>query len=294
MESQIRTDLALEKRELCGQAEGVVQRQTQQDGFVVETVEVVSEAGAQALGKPQGVYHTVLLDGLLRREDGAFSRGAGVLAGLLRALLRLGERDSVLVVGLGNADITPDRLGPDAVRHTLVTRHLVDSLPEQFGGFRRVSAVRAGVLGTTGIESAELVRALVERIRPDAVVAVDALASRKMARVCRTVQLCDTGISPGSGVGNHRAELSRATLGVPVVALGVPTVVDARTLALDLIQEAGLPAPPPDALTEGESMIVTPRDIDASIAGIAKLLGYAIDLALHEGLTVEDIDMLQP
>jgi spore protease len=174
----------------------------------------------------------------------------------------------------------------------LATRHLVSALPETFGAFRRVAVLETGVLGNTGMESAELVRAVAEKLRPDAVIAVDALASRRLGRVCRTVQLTDTGVAPGSGVGNARRELSLGTLGVPVVGLGVPTVVDAATLAADLTELSGLGEVSAEDFGEyGAGMMVTPREIDQQIALMARLLGYGIDLALHD-LSVSDVTAL--
>lgn len=155
--------------------------------------------------------------------------------------------------------------------YTLVTRHLVEQVPEQFGAFRPVSALAAGVLGTTGMESGELISAVVEKTLPACVLAVDALASRSLRRVGRTVQLSDTGIVPGSGVGNHRMALNRETLGVPVIAIGVPTVVDAATLACDLLSEAGREDLDPAALSgAGENLIVTPREVDTQVGDLAQ------------------------
>lgn len=295
-----RTDLAAEARELwqeradkTTQLDGVAAQTETLHGCQVETLRILDRRGVEALGKPCGTYVTITLGPLMDRQEDAFSRCAALLAAQLRTLLRLHEGDSVLVAGLGNASITPDELGPAVIRHILPTRHLVETLPEQFGSFRRVSALETGVLGTTGVESAELISAVAQRIRPDAVIAVDALASRRMERVCRTVQLTDTGIVPGSGVGNRRAALNRSTLGVPVIAVGVPTVVDAGTLAADLTQMANLGSFDPDAFGEaGRSMIVTPREIDARIALLGKLLGCGLNLALHEGLSFEDLMML--
>ena len=207
-------------------------------------------------------------------------------------MLHLEEGDTVLVVGLGNRAITPDNIGPGTLEYTLVTRHLVEGAPEYFADFRKVAAVEPGVLGTTGIESVEIIRAVVEKIRPDRVVAVDALASRSLSRLCRTVQIADTGIVPGSGVSNARAALSKETLGVDVIALGVPTVVDAATLAADMLEQSGGGQLQRDKLEEmGSAMIVTPREIDRSVRDIANLLGYGLNLALHDGVGIGDIDM---
>ena len=144
------------------------------------------------------------IDKLVRREDNAFSLGAETLAKHLSGVLKLKSEDSVLVVGLGNEAITPDAIGPKAAKNTMVTRHLVEKMPEEFGSMRRVSVLVSGVLGTTGIETAELIKAVVDKLKPDQVIVVDALASRRLKRICRTVQLADTGIVPGSGVGNSR------------------------------------------------------------------------------------------
>ena len=191
------------------------------------------------------------------------------------------------MVGLGNRAITPDAIGPKVHEYTLVTRHLVEGVPEHFGSFRPVASLAAGVLGTTGVESGEVVRAVCEKLRPACVIAVDALASRSLERLCRTVQLADTGITPGSGVGNHRFALDEKTLGVPVLAVGVPTVVYGATLAADLLGRDDLPP-----LGRGGELLVTPKDIDSQVADLAKIVGYGISLALQPGMTVEDLELL--
>ena len=294
-----RTDLALEAKELWAESaeketklEGVRARDSLREGYQVTTVDILDEQGASSLGKPVGSYVTVQLDALARREEDAFGRAARAIAAELGGLLRLPEGAACLVVGLGNRAITPDAIGPGVADHTMVTRHLVEQAPEHFGSFRPVAALAAGVLGTTGVESGELVKAVAEKIRPGYIIAVDALASRSMDRVCSTVQLADTGIVPGSGVGNHRTALNRETLGVPVIAVGVPTVVDAGTLAADILAEAGQERLDPEALAgAGEGLMVTPRDIDQRVADLVKVIGYGINLALHPGLTVEDVDL---
>ena len=294
-----RTDLALEAaqlwRESAGEAAelpGVESAEELREGYPVTTVRILDGRGEQALGKPAGTYITLELDGLARRESDAFGRAARALAAELAPLLPRDPRAPALVVGLGNRAITPDNIGPKAADHTMVTRHLVEQVPEHFGSFRPVAALAAGVLGTTGVESGELVRAVTEKIRPSCVIAVDALASRSLSRVCTTVQLADTGITPGSGVGNARAALDRASLGVPVIAVGVPTVVDGATLAADLLAEAGQAHLDPQALQgAGEGLMVTPRDIDARVTDLAKVVGFGINLALQTGLTVEDVEL---
>ena len=295
-----RTDLALEAAQLWRESAGAADRlpgvesgERLREGFPVTTVRVLDREGERALGKPAGTYVTLELDGLARREEGAFGRAARALAAELSALLKLGPEEPVLVVGLGNRAVTPDNLGPAAAGQTLVTRHLRESAPEYFGAFRPVAALAAGVLGTTGVESGELVRAVAEKIRPARVVCVDALAARGVRRLCRTVQLADTGITPGSGVGNARKALNADTLGVPVIAVGAPTVVDAATLARDVLAQAGRDGLEPEALGEtAAELFVTPRDIDTQVHDLAKVIGYGINLALHPGLDIGDIDLL--
>lgn len=296
-----RTDLAVEARQLweetaagTAKLEGVTAEEREREGFSVTAVEILNEHGAGALGKPVGKYISMELDGLLRRETDAFSRAAGAIAAELRELLgTITDKAPVLVVGLGNRAVTPDLLGPLAAEHLLVTRHLVEGVPEHFGDYRPVSAIVPGVLASTGLESAEITAAVAGAAKPAAVIVIDALAARSMERICRTVQLSDSGIAPGSGVGNHRAVLDRATLGVPVVSIGVPTVVDGATLALDILADAGIENVEPEALNgQGADVFVTPREIDVQVACLAKVIGYGIDLALHPNLTLSDLEML--
>ena len=290
-----RTDLALEARELwqesagkTTQLPGVSARDYTREGFPVTAVHILDHQGQQALGKPPGTYVTLTMDGLLHREEQAFGRAVRALKEELSSLLPdTPDNTAVLVVGLGNRAITPDAIGPQVHEHTLVTRHLVSQIPEHFGMFRPVASLAAGVLGTTGMESGELVHSLCRSLHPAFVIAVDALASRCVERLCRTVQLSDTGISPGSGVGNHRTPLTRESLGVPVIAIGVPTVVDAATLAADLMGTDELPE-----LAAGRELLVTPRDIDSQVRDLSKVIGYAIDLALQPGLTLEDLELM--
>lgn len=285
-----RTDLAAEAHELWQQSAGnaalpgVTAGDDVREGFAVHTVRVLDAGGADVLGKPMGQYVTVELDGLLRREEAAFPRAVRALAGLLEPMLP-GE-GTALVVGLGSRAITPDLVGPLAAEHTLVTRHLVEQLPEHFGAFRPVAVLTPGVLASTGMESALLVRAAAAQLHPSCVVAVDALASRSVQRLCRTVQLSDAGIVPGSGVGNHRMALDRETLGVPVIAVGVPTVVEASTLVMDLLGKED------DRDLPGGDLFVTPREVDSRVADLSRVIGYAVSMALNPGLSPEDLDLL--
>ena len=283
------TDLAREARDLWQKSagevpEGVTARREERQGFVFEAVEIRTADAAEKLGMPVGRYVTMELDALFRREEDAFARAAEALAGELRRQLGLRAGESVTVVCLGNRDVTPDAVGPLTADSLLVTRHLRQTMPEVFGGFRPVSVLRTGVLGTTGVESAQLTAAVVGSIAPDRIVAVDALAARETGRLCRTVQITDAGIVPGSGVGNARQALTRDTLGIPVVSVGVPTVVDARMLCADLTGTE------PAGLSPGE-LFVTPRDIDSRVRDVSRLTAYGVNLALHDGLSVGDIDM---
>lgn len=292
-----RTDLALEACELWRESadkttrlDGVRSRERKSDGYPVTKVEILDERGEAALGRPVGTYLTVDLRAYWKRGADYFPRAVRATGRALKSLLPC-SGGSALVAGLGNPGMTPDSVGPLAVESVLVTRHLISSLPRQFAGFRPVAATCPGVLGTTGIETAEAVRGLVEKIRPSVVIAIDALASRRRARLCATVQLSDTGILPGSGVGNRRAALNRETLGIPVVSIGVPTVVDAATLAADLLEENGHEIDE-EALRNGhDGLTVTPRDIDAQVRDLARVAGYAVNWALQD-LEVEDIGAL--
>lgn len=295
----IRTDLAAESTELyrenmpdAGEPDGVNEQTYRREGFAVTKVEITTDAGAELIGKPQGTYITVELDGLLKREENAFPRACRALAEELRPMLPKGNRTSVLVAGIGNDRITPDAVGPLTVRSTMVTRHMIARMPEYFGGFRSVAAVSPGVLGTTGMETVEILRGVTERMHPAAMIVVDALASRRMARVCRTVQIADTGLAPGSGMGGDSEPVNRETFGIPVIALGVPTVVDSLTLTIDTLRDSGIGHVDEEQLRAASGgMIVTPKDIDARVADVSKLLGYAINMALHEDITIEDIDL---
>ena len=293
-----RTDLAAEARTIwsedsgAGDLPGVTEEERELMGFSVTTVRVRSDRAAEELCKPKGEYVTLELGRFLRREDGAFPDGAKAIGRLLREMIGRRRAREVLVVGLGNPAITPDAVGHLTVGSTIVTRHLRQMMPEQFRSLASVAAVEPGVLGTTGVESAQVVRSIVGEVRPELVIAVDALASRSMDRVCRTVQIADTGIVPGSGVGGGREPLNRESLGIPVIAMGVPTVVDAATLALDMAAEAGVKLRPEDLSCRDGSMIVTPRDIDFTVRDISRLIGYGINCALHPELSVADMDMM--
>ena len=292
-----RTDLALEARELWQESaekttrlSGVKATKQRTEGSPVNRVDILDERGEQALGKPRGTYRTVDLTTFWQRRSDFFERAVRAVGGQLKDLLP--GNGPVLVVGLGNGAMTPDAVGPLAADSVLVTRHLIAAMPKHFSGFRPVAVFRTGVLGTTGVESAEAVRGLVEQVQPALVIAIDALASRRVGRVCTTVQLSDTGIIPGSGVGNHRAALNQETLGVPVFSIGIPTVVDAATLAADLLEESGIMDIDGDKLRSSQqNLMVTPRDIDQQVRDLGKVVGYGINWALQD-LEIEEINAL--
>lgn len=277
-----RTDLALEGVEQLRQGgdisrlDGVCAAEYTRQGYGVTDVRVATKQAAEAIGKPEGRYVTIDLRPYFRREEGFFARAVGCLASELRTLLPgVGEDWPVLVAGLGNRGMTADAVGPLALESLLVTRHMVRSLPRQFRGFTPVSALAPGVLAATGMEALELLRGAVQATGCAAVIAVDALAARSRERLCATVQLGDTGLIPGSGVGNHRKAIDKTTLGVPVVAVGVPTVIAAHLLG--------------DGQPEDDPLFLTPRDIDGKVRELGRVIGYGVTLALQEGLSVEDV-----
>ena len=274
-----RTDLAAEAHRLRrGEAQalpGVRAEEKAVEGFPVTAVEILDREGERALGKPRGHYYELRLPALFPQRGPDFERAVAALATLIRRCLPEPLPASALIAALGNPDVTPDALGPLCAGHLLVTRHL--QREPAFRGMRPVALCRPGVLGTSGVESAFQVQTLCRALQPGCVLAVDALAGAEPDSLCRCVQVSDTGVAPGSGVGNDREALSPATLGVPVAALGVPTVIDAASLAPD----AGL-----------ASFFVTPRYIDSAVRQYARLLGYAINAALQEDLRVADMELL--
>ena len=288
-----RTDLAveaIENRKTAAALPHVRQSDRTLEGFAVHEVRILSEDAAREIGKPQGRYLTLELDALIRREEDAFPRACKALSTLLRELLPHPNDGPVLIAGLGNRMITPDAIGPQTADHVIATRHLVAQSPAIFADWRPVSALAPGVLGQTGVETGEVICGVLDRVRPAAVIAVDALAAGRLSRLLRTVQLADTGITPGAGVGNARAALNKETLGVPVIAVGVPTVVDGATLAHEISSQLGQPAC--EALDDlSQPVMITTRDIDREVADISRMIGYAVNMALHPHLSVADIDL---
>ena len=288
-----RTDLAveaIENHKTAATLPHVRQSDRTLEGFAVHEVRILSEDAAREIGKPQGRYLTLELDALIRREEDAFPRACKALSTLLRELLPHPNDGPVLIAGLGNRMITPDAIGPQTADHVIATRHLVAQSPAIFADWRPVSALAPGVLGQTGVETGEVICGVLDRVRPSAVIAVDALAAGRLSRLLRTVQLADTGITPGAGVGNARAALNKETLGVPVIAVGVPTVVDGATLAHEISSQLGQPAC--EALDDlSQPVMITTRDIDREVADISRMIGYAVNMALHPHLSVADIDL---
>ena len=288
-----RTDLAveaIENHKTAAALPHVRQSDRTLEGFAVHEVRILSEDAAREIGKPQGRYLTLELDALIRREEDTFPRACKALSTLLRELLPHPNDGPVLIAGLGNRMITPDAIGPQTADHVIATRHLVAQSPAIFADWRPVSALAPGVLGQTGVETGEVICGVLDRVRPAAVIAVDALAAGRLSRLLHTVQLADTGITPGAGVGNTRAALNEETLGVPVIAVGVPTVVDGATLAHEISSQLGQPAC--EALDDlSQPVMITTRDIDREVADISRMIGYAVNMALHPHLSVADIDL---
>ena len=294
-----RTDLAMEAFDACGEGSVPGVQVNHWDATDVRMTEVIIEDPdtAAQLGKPCGTYLTMECS-LLREQDPDARIAMSTLLGEeLGRMLKTSDDSPVLVVGLGNRFITPDSLGPLTVDKTLVTRHMLEAgfAPEHM---RPVSAVAPGVLGVTGVETAEMVSALVERVSPRAVICIDSLSARASSRIGSTIQLADTGIQPGAGVGNRRSPLTKETLGVDVIAVGMPTVVYAATLARDAFaalsdretDDKALAALERDLLGQelGE-MIVTPREIDAIVKNAASVIASGLNRALHPRLNDAEI-----
>ena len=283
------TDLAVEA---CGSAS---KSDTERLACGMErlTVRIDSERDAQAMGRPCGVYVTLTCP-----QTMSIALKTRQLAMKLRSMLPK-TRKSILVVGLGNRNVTPDSLGPRTAERILVTRHMAGCLPEDMTqSMASVSAAAPGVLGVTGMETVEILKGMVTHVQPDAVIAIDALAARSSSRIASTIQIADTGITPGSGVGNHRKALNEQTLGVPVIAVGVPLVVYASTIASDALYALGGGEMEEEriaacveqvvSLKLGE-MVVTPREVDALVERMSGVLADGINQALQPNLTSAEI-----
>ncbi|WP_151735931.1 GPR endopeptidase [Paenibacillus tengchongensis] len=319
----VRTDLALEAKELAQGPQqtpipGVNEEVDEADGIKVTRLAVANQVGSQAIGRAIGNYVTLEVPGLRGGDTGLAQRVSEVFAREFEHFLeRIGinKDSSVLIVGLGNWNVTPDSLGPLVVENTLITRQFFELLPDQVApGYRKVSAIAPGVLGLTGIESSEVVQGIVDRTKPDVIIAIDALASRSLERVNTTIQIADIGIHPGSGIGNKRRGLTREILGVPCIAIGVPTVCYASTIVnnvlemmknhfgqvangtgaahtkqimgmLDDISENERLALVKEVLEPlGHDLIVTPKEIDEFIEEIANIVASGLNASLHDAV----------
>ena len=308
MEVPFRTDLADEAREFIegrrrARIPGVDVEEARTSECHVTRVHVSTPEASELMGKPPGRYVTIEAPGLLKRSRPIQEEVAQTFVRELHSLMPLDDGAEIFVAGLGNWQSTPDSLGPRVVGQLLITRHLHDYVPPELkGGLRSVAAVAPGVMGLTGIETGEIIWAITERIKPDVVVAIDALAAKSADRILTTIQLADTGIHPGSGVGNKRLAITKETLGVPVIAIGVPTVVHASTIAYDtielLVEKFRGRAQFYEILREMDSdsrrelidevlapsvgdLMVTPKEIDVLILEMSKVLAGALNAALH-------------
>lgn len=298
-----RTDLATERRDIFKKSNNLeqidgIETETEDinDKLCVERVKITNENGEQAIGKPKGDYITIDIKGLKYAEEEEIQKAALTLSNELKKIIdnHVEPKDDILVVGLGNMYVTPDSLGPKAINDIDVTRHIIKYLPQYIDeNARPVSAISPGVLGTTGIETLEILEGIVNNVHPKLLIVIDALASRSIERISSTIQLSDTGIVPGAGVGNTRKELSKKTLGIPVVAMGIPTVVESAVLVndcLDLfIEKLQQEAKSNDYLNRLKNqdnyeqikealnpndynMIVTPKEIDDLIENMSSIV----------------------
>ncbi len=287
-----RTDLALEARELAGEnLQGVDYSVTKKDAIEIEKMVVKSEKASRMLKKPIGTYVTIELPPLTNDFRDVDERLVSI-GDEIRSLLPV--NGLVLVVGLGNTDITPDALGPKSANGVLATRHITGEIAKSTGldKLRPVAVLNTGVTGQTGIETGEHILSIVKRIRPTALIVIDALASRRLERLGCTLQISNTGISPGAGVQNHRTKITQESMGVPVIAIGVPTVVDAVTLATDLLcvdDERDGVLLRERVSPKGRSMVVTPKEIDLLVDRAAKLISLAINFALQKDFEISDL-----
>lgn len=316
-----RTDLASEAREIHREQSqeeilGVSIDKQEIGDVLITRVEVINDDGADAIGKPKGKYITLESSGLRKADADFKDEMSKLLAKELKAVVPERENMKVLVVGLGNRDITPDSLGPKVVSKVFVTRHLFKFYNKKEDiDVIEMSAVSPGVMGTTGLEISEVVKGIVDHSKPDIVIAVDALASRKVERINSTIQISTSGIKPGSGIGNERKALDESNLGVPVIAIGVPTVVDAATLTNDTIElvinafskHTKVGSQFYNMLKElkkeekyelikevlepySANIIVTPKGVDEIIVNLSQIIANGINIALHPGIDLKDVN----
>lgn len=316
--NNINVDLAIEahdivRGELGTEIPGAVVDRHKFPNAAVTTVKVVEERAAQMMGKPVGTYITIEAPAIRDNNRIAQKEVAEILAQQLSSLFSLPDNANILIVGLGNWQATPDSLGPKVVEQTIVTRHLYRYAPEELkGGMRSVSAMAPGVLGITGIESAEIIKGVVENIQPELIIAIDALAAGSVDRIGTTIQIADTGVSPGSGIGNKRTGINRETMGVLTIAIGVPTVVNAAIIAqitierfleklqtnpmLNKVQQSVMPDYTQGVINDilspfGGNLMVTPKEVDSLILDTSKIVAGGISMALHPAISAEEYSM---
>jgi len=321
--ANMRTDLALEQREMLREGRkddseiNGVEIETEIKGDITVTwVKIVNEEGSEMMGKPVGNYITIESDAMKDNDAEAHEEIIQIMARKLGQLHKLNKNGAILAAGLGNWQVTPDALGPKVIEKLLVTRHMNEILPDELQNHvRSVAAIAPGVMGITGIETGEIIKGVAEKIEPDLIIAVDALAARRTNRINATIQMTDTGINPGAGMGNMRMRLNKETLGIPVIAIGVPTVVDAATLVNDtmnhMLMEMVKEAPKGSAFYEmlvelgddekyglikdvldpyAGNMFVTPKEVDAVIDRLTNIIANGINIALHPGIDGGDIN----
>ncbi len=324
MSYNARTDLAIENYEMYMEAsklenelEGVeVKTEYPFEETKISRVNILSEKGASILKKSVGTYITIDIPSAIYNEQTVYENICKVVAKELSALLEKENIETVLVIGLGNRNVTPDALGPAVVDSLLVTRHLIQYMPEEIDKrLKPLCALAPGVLGITGIETMEIVKGVCEKVKPSVLIVIDALCSRSMERINTTIQISNTGITPGAGVGNTRMALDKKTLGIPVVAIGVPTVVDAATITGDTIdlligdlkesakeneplykmlttinEEDKYPLIKQSLHNSIGDFIVTPKEIDRVIEDISSVIANGINISVHKGINISDID----
>jgi len=310
-------DLAVEAHDLLRgetgkEVSGVIMNKEVLGPTTVTTITITNKRGEKELGRPKGNYITIDAPYIKNNDLQQHKELAKVLAGHLAKLFQFQEDSSILIVGLGNWHATPDALGPKVVEKIMVTRHLFYYTPEEMQGkMRKVSAISPGVLGLTGIETAEVIHGLVEHVKPDYVIAIDALAAGALERIGTTIQLADTGINPGSGIGNHRKALTEETLGCKVIAIGVPTVVNAAVIAHKTMEElfGQMEAEPSLAKIYNEenedvllgvmkkalspfqdTLMVTPKEVDELIDHSSRIIASAINLSVHPGISESNFE----
>lgn len=310
-------DLAVEAHQLLRgesgkEIPGVRMDEQELDHAKVTIITVETDEGSEAIGKPKGQYITIDAPDIRNNNYIIHQDITHVLADKLIELMNLKEDASILLIGLGNWNATPDALGPQVINKTMVTRHLFQLSPEELHGqMRKISAISPGVLGITGIETAEIIRGIVDHVKPDLVIAIDALAAGSLERVGTSIQLADTGIHPGSGVGNRRAGINQETVGCKVIAIGLPTVVNAAVIAHDVVEgvfEQFVTSPTLYKLYKGinpqtfsqiiddvlspfqGNLMVTPKEIDDLIQRSAKIIAGALAISLHPGINRDDYE----